>query len=286
MLKFDARQPDCRPLPPEVKSGGGYAQLVQEIETMEKNSVPDVPAASSRRFRPVRWTAALGLIVAIIALGWYLPPRLAGVAPEEGSNAASDATRRRNEQDGKGQANGEGERQMETQDTAKATFGGGCFWCTEAVFEEMRGVKKVVSGYSGGRVPNPSYEAVCAGITGHAEVVQVEYDPKVTSFTELLEVFFKTHDPTTLNRQGNDVGTQYRSVIFYHDDQQKQQAEQIKKELDASKAFDAPIVTEVTKLEKFYPAEDYHQDYFRENRDAPYCRMVIEPKLEKVKQLH
>lgn len=165
-----------------------------------------------------------------------------------------------------------------------ATFGNGCFWCTEAVFEELKGVESAVSGYSGGRVPNPTYEQVCTGGTGHAEVIQVTYDPKVITFPELLEVFWKTHDPTTLNQQGADHGTQYRSAVFYHSDEQREQAEHYLKKLDESVAFNAPIVTEITKFQKFYPAEDYHQQYFEENGRAPYCRAVIKPKLMKFRK--
>lgn len=164
---------------------------------------------------------------------------------------------------------------------ALATFGGGCFWCTEAVFEETKGVASAVSGYSGGTTLNPSYEAISTGATGHAEVTQVAYDPAVISYKELLEVFFKTHDPTTLNRQGADVGTQYRSVIYYHDDEQRRVAEEVKAELDASGAFRKPIVTEISPLEVFYPAEAYHQDYFARNPAQGYCRAVIAPKMAK-----
>lgn len=165
-----------------------------------------------------------------------------------------------------------------------ATFGGGCFWCVEAVFQELKGVEKVVSGYAGGHVPNPSYQEVCTGTTGHAEVTQVTYDPEVISYPELLEVFWKTHDPTTLNRQGNDIGTQYRSIILYHDEEQKQIAESIKARLDASGAFDRPIVTEIVPLTTFYPAETGHQNYYRQNSRQPYCQFVIVPKLEKFRQ--
>lgn len=166
----------------------------------------------------------------------------------------------------------------------KATFGNGCFWCTEAVFEELSGVEEAVSGYSGGRVPNPTYEEVCTGATGHAEVIQITYDPAKITFPELLEVFFKTHDPTTLNRQGPDVGTQYRSAVFYHDDKQREQAERFKAKLDESGEFNAPIVTEITKFEKFYPAEDYHQQYYELNGRQPYCRAVVRPKVVKVRK--
>jgi peptide-methionine (S)-S-oxide reductase len=167
----------------------------------------------------------------------------------------------------------------------QATFGTGCFWCTEAVFEQLRGVKSVESGYSGGNISNPTYEQVCSGLTGHAEVVQISYDPTVISFAELLEAFWQSHDPTTLNRQGNDVGTQYRSAIFYHNDEQRTQAERFKKKLNDSGAFRSPIVTEITAYEKFYPAEKYHQDYFALNPAQPYCAAVIRPKVDKFKQV-
>jgi peptide-methionine (S)-S-oxide reductase len=166
----------------------------------------------------------------------------------------------------------------------KATFGSGCFWCTEAFFSELKGVSAAVSGYSGGAVANPTYEQVCTGSTGHAEVVQVTYDPKVIPFSDLLAVFWQTHDPTTLNRQGADHGTQYRSAIFYHTDEQKKAAEFYKQKLDDSGAFRAPIVTEITKFEKFYPAEDYHQEYFAANPEAGYCSMVIAPKMAKFRK--
>lgn len=177
---------------------------------------------------------------------------------------------------------------METQLPANmdtATFGNGCFWCTEAIFQNLKGVYSAVSGYSGGHVKNPSYKDVCAGITGHAEVLQIVYDPAVISFEELLEVFWKTHDPTTLNRQGNDIGTQYRSSIFFHNEQQKQLAESYKKKLDASGAFSKPIVTEIVAFTEFFPAENYHQDYYSLNGTEPYCTYVIQPKLEKFKQV-
>ncbi len=171
-----------------------------------------------------------------------------------------------------------------TDGTATATFGGGCFWCVEAVFENMKGVKSVVSGYAGGRYPNPNYQQVCTGRTGHAEVCQIHYDPSVVSYQELLEVFWKTHDPTTLNRQGPDSGTQYRSVIFYHDDSQKELAEKYKHKLDDSGAFRNKIVTEISKLPEFYEAEDYHQDYFAKNPAQSYCAAFVRPKVEKFKQ--
>ncbi|MEQ9364787.1 MAG: peptide-methionine (S)-S-oxide reductase MsrA [Leptospirales bacterium] len=164
-----------------------------------------------------------------------------------------------------------------------ATFGNGCFWCTEAIFQNLKGVTGVESAYSGGHVENPSYREVCGKGTGHAEVVRLTYDPAQISYAELLEVFFKTHDPTTLNRQGNDVGPQYRSVIYYHDDEQKRLAQEIKSELDASGAWDAPIVTEISPLINYYPAETYHQNYYNDNPNQPYCAFGIRPKLEKFK---
>ncbi len=169
--------------------------------------------------------------------------------------------------------------------TELATFGGGCFWCTEAVIQPLKGVEEVVSGYMGGKTLNPTYEDICTGRTGHAEVIQVTYDPAVISYAKLLQVFWQTHDPTTLNRQGNDEGTQYRSVIFYHSKEQKAEAEKYKEKLDTSKVFDDPIVTEITAAEKFYPAEKYHQNYYRLNSDKGYCRAVIGPKLKKLKEL-
>ncbi len=165
------------------------------------------------------------------------------------------------------------------------TFGAGCFWCTEAIFQRLKGVVKVESGYSGGNVPNPTYEEVCTGKTGHAEVVQIMFDPAVISFTQLLELFFKTHDPTTLNRQGADVGTQYRSVIFYHNEEQKKIAALVKKELDSAKIWRDPIVTEIRPFKKYYKAEDYHQNYYNNNSTQPYCSFIIGPKLEKLKKI-
>jgi len=175
---------------------------------------------------------------------------------------------------------------MNEQDNVQiATFANGCFWCTEAVFQQLKGVKKVVSGYSGGHVENPTYEQVCGKNTGHAEALRIEYNPQQISFDELLEVFWKTHDPTTLNRQGNDVGPQYRSVIFYHNDEQKEKAEKYKKELDASGVYDAPIVTTIEPFSVFYPAEDYHTNYYKRNPSQPYCYYVIKPKMEKFKKI-
>jgi peptide-methionine (S)-S-oxide reductase len=165
-----------------------------------------------------------------------------------------------------------------------ATLAGGCFWCLEAVFDDLKGVDQVDSGYSGGSVPHPSYRQVCAGTTGHAEVVQITFDPRVISFKELLQVFFTVHDPTTLNRQGPDVGTQYRSAIFYHSPEQKTAAEQVIHEITAARIWPGPIVTEVTPFSAFYPAEDYHQEYFKFNGEQPYCRAVVAPKVAKFRK--
>lgn len=171
------------------------------------------------------------------------------------------------------------EQQLET-----ATLGAGCFWCVEAIYQRLEGVVKVESGYSGGSVKNPTYEQVCSGRTGHAEVIQVTFHSATLSYKELLEVFFKTHDPTTLNKQGADVGTQYRSAIFYHSPEQKQTAEQVKRETDAAKIWDDPIVTEIAPYSIFYKAEEYHQNYYNQNSYQPYCMMVINPKLSKFKK--
>ncbi|MDN3511219.1 MAG: peptide-methionine (S)-S-oxide reductase MsrA [Candidatus Jettenia sp.] len=165
-----------------------------------------------------------------------------------------------------------------------ATLAGGCFWCLEALFLELRGVEKVESGYSGGNVPNPSYDQVCTGTTGHAEVVQITFDPTIISFRELLEVFFTIHDPTTLNRQGADVGIQYRSAIFYHTQEQREIAEHVMKEFREAKIWDAPIVTEMRAFTTFYRAEEYHQGYYKRNPEQPYCRIVIEPKVAKLRK--
>ena len=164
----------------------------------------------------------------------------------------------------------------------KATFGAGCFWCVEAVFQRLEGVEQVISGYAGGKVKDPTYREICYGNTGHAEVVQLSYDPDKISYEELLEVFFATHNPTTLNRQGNDTGTQYRSVIFYHNEEQKQLAEKYKNAVDASGEWNDPVVTEISPLPEFYIAENYHQNYFNDNKEAPYCQFVVKPKVEKL----
>jgi len=172
-----------------------------------------------------------------------------------------------------------------TADYSLATFGSGCFWCTEAMFNKIKGIKSVVPGYSGGHLKNPSYEQVCAGNTGHAESVQITYDPEIVSYDELLEVFWKTHDPTTKNRQGGDIGTQYRSVVFYHDSDQKIAAESYKNELEAERIWNRPIVTEIVEFTEFWPAETYHHDYYKINPSNPYCATVITPKIEKFKKI-
>lgn len=166
----------------------------------------------------------------------------------------------------------------------KATFGSGCFWCTEAVFRRVKGVKKVVSGYSGGTTTNPTYGQVCQGTTGHAEVVQIVFDPMVVSYRQILEIFFGTHDPTTLNRQGNDTGTQYRSVIFFHTKRQQEEALSVKKSLEDDRVFAGPIVTEIVVFKDFYPAENYHRQYYEQNGGEPYCRAVISPKIAKFRE--
>lgn len=166
-----------------------------------------------------------------------------------------------------------------------ATFGAGCFWCTEAQFQMLKGVQKVESGYSGGHVKNPTYKEVCTGTTGHAEVCNIYYDPAAISFDELLAAFWTAHDPTQLNRQGNDVGTQYRSAIFYHNEEQRQKAEAYKKKLNEEKAWDKPVVTEIAPASAFYKAEDYHQNYYNENGSQPYCTFVVQPKVEKFKKV-
>ena len=163
-----------------------------------------------------------------------------------------------------------------------ATFGAGCFWCVEAIFERLEGVVDVRSGYTGGKIENPTYDDVCSGKTGHVEVVQVDYNPQIIGFKQLLNTFWKSHDPTTLNRQGGDTGTQYRSAVFYNSDKQRVIAEKSKKKADRSSLYEHPIVTEITRLSTFYPAEEYHQDYYRQNSNAPYCQVVIQPKLKKL----
>jgi len=214
----------------------------------------------------VTWVAALvslvaGLVAARPAAAQVKQPRGQAVAIME--------------------ADGPAPTQQPPAKTETATFGNGCFWCTEAVFERLKGVREVVSGYSGGTVENPTYKQVCAGNTGHAEAVQITFDPDQISYADLLEVFWKTHDPTTLNQQGPDTGTQYRSVVFYHNDEQRRNAEEYMKQLDESKAFSDPIVTEITSYTSFYTAENYHQDYYDAHGREPYCRQQIAPKIKK-----
>lgn len=175
--------------------------------------------------------------------------------------------------------------QSDIENTQLATFGSGCFWCTEAVYERVKGVLSVTSGYAGGKIDNPSYEEVCSGSTGHAEVIQLAYNPDIISYDELLEIFWKTHDPTTLNRQGADVGTQYRSVIFYHSDDQKHKAENYKSELNKAGIWKDSIVTEISPFTNFYPAEKYHQNYYEQNPNQGYCSFVITPKIEKFEKI-
>lgn len=222
-----------------------------------------------------RWPVILPVALAAVLLGAGVPARLAG--QEQTDRQADKQTDR---QTAKTEASGQNPGKLET-----ATFGSGCFWCTEAVFERIKGVSKVVSGYSGGTVENPTYQQVCSGLTGHAEVIQLTFDPQTISYADLLEIFWKTHDPTTLNRQGPDVGTQYRSAVFYHNEEQRKTAEAYKQQLNESKAFDKPIVTEITEFRNFYPAEKYHQDYFELNRRAPYCKEYISPKIKKFNRL-
>jgi len=171
-----------------------------------------------------------------------------------------------------------GERSM--KEIQKATFGAGCFWCVEAVFERLDGVVDVIPGYSGGHKKNPTYREICTGRTGHAEVAQITFDTRIITFNKLLNMFWKSHDPTTRNKQGNDIGTQYRSAIFYHNDEQKTIAKESKNKVDNSNVFLNPVVTEITKLDKFWPAEDYHNNYYNNNMDQPYCRVIIKPKLD------
>ena len=171
------------------------------------------------------------------------------------------------------------------KDLEKATFGGGCFWCTEAVYLELKGVVDVKSGYSGGNTKNPTYEQVCRETTGHAEVIQITFDPKIVTFTKILEVFFMTHNPTTFNRQGNEVGTQYRSAIFHHSEKQKEVAEKVIQLFNEEKVYDNPIVSEVTEFDKFYAAEDYHVNYFARNKNQGYCQFVVAPKVEKFRKI-
>jgi methionine-S-sulfoxide reductase len=214
-------------------------------------------------FYPLR---RVGLWVVLFLTGWMVAAGGVSAQSTESSKQASSSNKEENKK------------------MARATFGGGCFWCTEAVFQRVKGVQTVVSGYAGGNVENPTYEQVCTGTTGHAEVIQITYDPEVVPFAKLLEIHWKTHDPTTLNRQGYDEGTQYRSVIFYEDDDQLAIANEYKEKLNRE-IFDGKIVTEISPLPKFYPAEKYHQNYFNQNSTARYCKGVIVPKLKKFEEI-
>ena len=175
---------------------------------------------------------------------------------------------------------------MNNNETEIATLANGCFWCTEAIFKKIKGVKNILPGYAGGTLKNPSYEQVCTGRSGHAESIQIEFDPNVITFEKILDIFWRTHDPTTLNKQGNDIGSQYRSAIFYHDEKQKQIAEKSKTNLEKENVYKDPIVTEITPFTNFFVAEDYHIDYYEKHKDAPYCTFVINPKLHKLVQNH
>jgi peptide-methionine (S)-S-oxide reductase len=240
--------------------------------------------------------ACLGIAVALgmVAMGQTVKKTRKAQAPAQKSDAESTPS-----SDPKKDTGTENAKESETKPAKssdktttpklkkieKATFGGGCFWCMEAVFERIPGVKSVVSGYSGGSVPNPTYEMVCTGLTGHAEVIQIEFDPNVLGFDKLLKFFWSAHDPTTLNSQGPDFGTQYRSIIFYHSEEQKEEALKQYKELMAHRGRRSPIVTELVPFTAFYPADDYHQDYYRNHPDADYSQMFIEPKVRKLKKM-
>ncbi len=219
-----------------------------------------------------RWIPILIGIVAVSAMSLIGPSRVAMAGDDTKAKKPDSSDKAKSKTDSK-------DEKMKV-----ATFGGGCFWCTEAVFQRIRGVESVTSGYSGGEVKNPTYKQVCTGETGHAEVIQIKYDPEQVKFEKLLEVFWKTHDPTTLNRQGADVGTQYRSAVFYVDDEQKKIAEQVRDVLN-KEVYDGKIVTEISPLKDFYAAEDYHKDYFNLNKKDSYCRAVIVPKVEKFEKI-
>jgi methionine-S-sulfoxide reductase len=221
-----------------------------------------------------RYRASIAVALLALAGGSLMTPDDSAAQPAS-SKTASETTSA--VEDG-------GDKEPAKKKLEKATFGSGCFWCTEAVFEELAGVESAVSGYSGGRIHNPTYEQVSTGLSGHAEVIQVTYDPEKISYPELLEVFWYTHDPTTLNRQGPDTGTQYRSAVFYHNDEQRREAEHYLRKLDESGAFDAPIVTEITKFDRFYPAEDDHQEFYANNPRHGYCQAVVRPKVVKFRK--
>jgi peptide-methionine (S)-S-oxide reductase len=238
--------------------------------------------------------ASLGmmLVFGLVGIGQAQKARSKQAQARDGqsTSGSSDKAAGKDQESGKDKTADSADKAGATSDKAKkpkierATFGGGCFWCTEAVFERLPGVKSVVSGYSGGHVPNPTYEQVSSGLTGHAEVSQIEFDPSVVSYDKLLHVFFSSHDPTTLNSQGPDFGTQYRSIILYHSDEQKEAAQKVYKELMAHRARRSPIVTELVPFSEFYPAETYHQDYYRNHPDADYSQTYIAPKVRKLMQ--
>jgi len=227
------------------------------------------------------WAASLAALA--LAVLSFLAPQDSQGKPRKKAATASRAAEKKAPPD---RSDGESETaETEPAGLEQATFGAGCFWCSEAVFQQIKGVRSAISGYSGGVVKSPTYQQVCSGVTGHAEVIQLTFDPQVISYDELLEVFWQTHDPTTLNQQGADIGTQYRSVVFYHSDEQRELAEHYKKELNAEHAFRKPIVTEISEFTEFYPAEDYHQDYYDQHRGEAYCSAVIRPKVTKVKKV-
>jgi peptide-methionine (S)-S-oxide reductase len=232
------------------------------------------------------WTGGLRGLVVAVGLGLVATGPVAAQATSKGTRGGERGEAQRpmdEEKAGAAKAEGAGdEKEKAPARLAKATFGGGCFWCVEAVFERIPGVKSAVSGYAGGEHPLPTYELVCTGETGHAEVVQVTYDPAAVTYEELLEVFFKSHDPTTPNQQGPDVGTQYRSIVLFHDQKQRQAAMKVYEKLTADNVFGAPIVTELVPMGRFFPAEKYHQDYYKKNPNKPYCQMMIAPKLKKL----
>ncbi|MCA9263087.1 MAG: peptide-methionine (S)-S-oxide reductase MsrA [Planctomycetales bacterium] len=236
-----------------------------------------------RRFRNVRLVATMGIIV--IAVCGCVQQGTFDVTENEDKSPVAEPTQLTAAPSDSPQAERASATESKPDDLELATLGAGCYWCVEAVFQQLRGVHSVESGFTGGQVRNPSYEQVCSGLTGHAEVCQVRYDPKIVSFTEVLEVFWKTHDPTTLNRQGHDVGTQYRSAIFYHNEEQRKTAEELKEKLDQSGAFSAPIVTEIAKFDVFYKAKEDHQNFYRNNPNYGYCRAVVQPKVDKFRKV-
>ena len=228
----------------------------------------------------LRWAMVLGASLGAASIFSVRNWSMSDETESPKSTAAKDATETTSKPVNPGGATTDQPKKLET-----ATFGAGCFWCTEAVFQRLKGVESVASGYTGGKVINPTYQQVCTGATGHAEAIQITFDPTVISYPELLEVFWKTHDPTTLNSQGHDHGTQYRSAVFYHSEEQKKLAEHYKQKLDEEHAFPKRIVTEITAAQKFYPAEDYHQNYYNLNGGQRYCQAIIRPKVDKVKKV-